>query len=120
MCNVEGRHGTLERFQWEKSPTGDELARLSHTIARGVGRLLECLGLIEGDAEHDYLGLESRGDDSMHHLRWHSITYRIAVGPQTGRKVFTPQTLPACAPDDPLADTVGKTAGFSMPAGLFG
>ena len=25
-----------------------------------------------------------------------SITYRIAVGPQQGRKVFTLQTLPAC------------------------
>jgi len=30
----------------------------------------------------------------MDQLRGHSITYRIAVGPQQGRKVFTLQTLP--------------------------
>ena len=52
----------------------------------------------------------------MAHLHGHSITYRIAMGPQTGRKVFTLQTLPACDPDDP--DTVGKTAGFSLHAGV--
>jgi hypothetical protein len=33
-------------------------------------------------------------------------TYRIAVGPQQGRKVFT---LPAC--DEPFDDGVGKVAG---------
>jgi hypothetical protein len=26
-----------------------------------------------------------------------SVTYRIAIGPRQGRKVFTLQTLPACA-----------------------
>jgi hypothetical protein len=31
----------------------------------------------------------------MDQLLGHSITYRIAVGPQQGRKVFTLQTLPA-------------------------
>jgi hypothetical protein len=40
------------------------------------------------------------------------------VGPHQGRKVFTLQTLPACDPDDPLADTVGRTAGFSLHAGV--
>jgi len=40
------------------------------------------------------------------------------VGPHQGRKVFTLQTLPACDPDNPLADTVGKTAGFSLHAGV--
>lgn len=32
----------------------------------------------------------------MDQLRGHSITYRIAIGPQQGQKVFTLQTLPAC------------------------
>lgn len=45
-----------------------------------------------------------------------SITYRIAFGPQTGRKVFTLQTLPAC--DEPFDDGVGKVAGFSLHAGV--
>ena len=46
-----------------------------------------------------------------------SITYRIAVGPQQGRKVFTLQTLPDCRPDNPFVDTVVKVAGFSLHAG---
>jgi len=40
----------------------------------------------------------------------HSITYRIAVGPQAGRKVFTLQSLPAC--DESFNDQVGKVAGL--------
>ena len=40
----------------------------------------------------------------------HSITYRIAVGPQAGRRVFTLQTLPAC--DESFDDEVGKVAGL--------
>ena len=77
---VEGRHGTLERFQWVKSPTSEELARLTHTIARRVGRFLERQGLIESDAENSHLALDSVDDDSMAHLVGHSITYRIAMG----------------------------------------
>ena len=57
-------------------------------------------------------------DESMAHLQGHSITYRIAVGLHQGRKVFTLQTLPACDPGDPLADTVGRIAGFSLHAGV--
>jgi hypothetical protein len=52
----------------------------------------------------------------MDQLLSHSITYRIAVGPQQGRKVFTLQTLPAC--DDSFGDQVGKVAGFSLHAGV--
>ena len=51
-------------------------------------------------------------------------TFRIALGPQTGRKcspkaptVGTPQTLPACEPDD-YTDTAGKVSGFSLHAGV--
>jgi hypothetical protein len=53
----------------------------------------------------------------MNQLLDHSITYRIALGPQVGRKVFTLQTLPACEPDD-YADTAGKVSGFSLHAGV--
>jgi hypothetical protein len=46
--------------------------------------------------------------------------YRIAVGPQQGRKEFTlqTQTLPDCRADNPRAHTVGKVAGFSLHAGV--
>lgn len=49
-------------------------------------------------------------------LLGHSITYRITVGPQAGRKVFTLQTLPAS--DEPFGDGVGQAAGFSLRAGV--
>jgi hypothetical protein len=55
-------------------------------------------------------------DDPMAPLLGHSITYRIAVGPQAGRKVFTLQTLPGC--NEPFDDGVGKVAGFSLHAGV--
>ena len=47
-----------------------------------------------------------------------ATTYRIAVGPQAGRKVFTLQTLPACDPEEQYSDTAGKMAGFSLHAGV--
>ncbi len=54
----------------------------------------------------------------MNQLRGHSITYRIAVGPQQGRKVFTLQTLPESYPYESSTATVGKVAGFSLHAGV--
>jgi hypothetical protein len=54
----------------------------------------------------------------MAQLQGHSITYRMAVGPQQGRKVFTLQTLP---PDDDSSggsDRVAKEAGFSLHAAV--
>lgn len=54
-------------------------------------------------------------DDPMSQLCGHSITDRIALGPQQGRKVFTLQTLPAADPEDQFGDTV---AGLSLQAGV--
>lgn len=55
---------------------------------------------------------------SMEQLLGHSITYRIAVGPQQGRRVFTLQTLPACDPEDQFGDSPGNVAGFSLHASV--
>jgi hypothetical protein len=111
---VDGPHG-LARFRWVKAPTTEELTQLAHTIAHRVGRFLERQGLLERDAENSYLASDAVDDDPMTQLLGHSITYRIAVGPQQGRKVFT---LPACDPEDQFGDTVGKVAGFSLHAGV--
>ena len=46
-----------------------------------------------------------------------SVTYRIAMGPQQGRKVFTLQAIPAWEDDDRFAQ-VAKVAGFSLYAGV--
>jgi hypothetical protein len=103
-------------FRWVKAPTSAELTRLAHTIAHRVGRIMERQGLLERDMENSYLASDAVDDDPMTPLPGHSITYRIAVGSQAGRKVFTLQTLPAC--DEPFDDGVGKVAGFSLHAGV--
>jgi hypothetical protein len=46
-----------------------------------------------------------------------SVSYRIAVGPQQGRKVLTLQTLQAVEADDRYAQ-VAKEAGLSLQAGV--
>jgi hypothetical protein len=91
---------------------------VAHAIAHRVGRFLEQRGLLERDAENSYLTYDETDDDPMTQLLGSSITYRIAVGPQAGCKVFTLQTLPAGDPDDPCGNTVGKVAGFSLHAGV--
>jgi len=65
----------------------------------------------------DNLALEGLDEDPMDQLRGHSITYRIAVGPQQGRKVFTLQTLPD-ERDADSAPATGNVAGFSLHAGV--
>ena len=92
------------RFRQTKAPSGIELTQLTHTIATRVGRYLERQGLLERDNGQPYLTVEALGGDNetpMHQLLGSSVTYRIAVGPQKGNKVFTLQTLPDEG-DEPL------------------
>ncbi len=92
-----------------KEPTSAELARLTQTRVLRSGRYLERQGLLERDAENSYLAGDALEFGTLAQLLGSSITYRIAVGPQLGRKVFTLRTLPVC--DEPFDDGVGKVAG---------
>ena len=114
---VDRPDGTT-RFRWVRAPTSEALTQLAHTIASRVGRYLERQGLLVRDAEYSYLASDGVDEDPMSELLGHAITYRIAVGPQAGRKVFTLQTLPACDPEDAFGDSVGKVVGFSLHAGV--
>jgi hypothetical protein len=111
-----GANGALGRFRWVRGPTTAEITELTHTIAERVGRFLQRQGLLECDGEQRYLAAEAGGEGTMDPLLAHSITYRIAVGPQAGRKVFTLQTLPAS--EEPFGDPAGQVAGFSLHAGV--
>jgi ribosomal protein S27E len=116
---ADNKHGT-SGFHRLKAPTNDELTQLTHTIAHRVGRYLERQGLLMRDTDQSYLTADAVGADNespMSHLLGSSITYRIAMGPQQGRKVFTLQTLPDCE-DDQFASRVGNVAGFSLHAGV--
>lgn len=54
----------------------------------------------------------------MQDIHTHSVTYRIALGPQRGRKVFTLHTI-LPKPDSALgSNRVAKLAGFSLHAGV--
>jgi hypothetical protein len=109
------------RFLKVKAPSKAELTRLAHTIARRVGRYLERQGLIERDAGNIFLSQEAvdtSDEDPTNQLLGSSVTYRIAVGPQQGRKVFTLQTLPVLETDSPFSYSAGEVAGFSLHAGV--
>jgi len=53
----------------------------------------------------------------MDDLIGHSITYRVAMGPRAGQKMFTLQTVPAEPPEEQKKG-VAQAAGFSLHAGI--
>jgi hypothetical protein len=65
------------------------------TLALRIGRSLERQGLLERDPENSWLAGDELETGPIAQLLGASITYRIAVAPHQGRKVFTLQTLPA-------------------------
>jgi hypothetical protein len=74
-------------------------------VALRIRRHLERNGLLERDAENSYLAGDNVEAGPMEQLLGSSITYRIALGPQQHRKVFTLQTLPTC--NEPFDAGVG-------------
>jgi len=108
--SVEGR------FHRTNVPDQQELTELVHTIIHRVAGYLEREGIPERDDENSYLNLEG-DEDPMQQVLGCSVSYRIAIGPQQGRKVFTQQSIPAWEDDDCFAQ-VAKVAGFSLHAGV--
>lgn len=96
------------------------MQRLLQRISERIARFLERAGYLERDSEEGRLLLDGFDDDVINHLQGSSITYRIAVGSQRGKKVFTLKTLPAR--DDEVekinAQTVAKGGGFTLHAGV--
>ena len=109
---------TGPRFRCVAAPTPAELDALLGQIVTRIARQLERRGLVVRDAENSYLSAGPGEEDSLAAVVGHSITYRIAVGPNEGRKAFTLQTvapmLTAPAGDERLA----KHSGFSLHAGV--
>ncbi len=54
----------------------------------------------------------------MQQVHGHSITYRIAIGPQQGKKVLTLQTLFPQQNEEDRFSPVAKAGGFSLHAGV--
>ncbi len=107
-----------QRFHRVKTPTHSELNTLVHTLSHRIAHCLQKQGLLERDAENTWLTLEEEEGDVLTQLQGASVTYRIATGPQQGRKVFTLQTLPAREEQADINSSTANHAGFSLHAGV--
>ena len=122
MLLLDGGYENVEqpqrkpRLHRARAPTCAQLTQLADTIAHRVCRHLVRKGWLEGEDESAFLSDRAGCDDGLDALRMSSITWRIATGPQAGRKVATLQTIPADA-DAPEGDA-GKVGGFSLHAGV--
>ncbi len=93
------------------------MVELVHTISQRIARYLEKVGLVKRDMENSFLNLPIDDEDSLLQLRGASFSYRVAMGPQQGQKVFRLQTLPAS--NEGEYGQVANTSGFSLHAGVF-
>jgi len=107
------------RFQRVKAPDKSELEDLVQLISQRVGRCLERQGLLEQDAENAWLDLDPAEDtDAMPQILGSSVSYRVAVGPQQGRKAFMIRTIRPLDKPDPGLERMAKANGFSLHAGV--
>ena len=112
--------GTTAKFHAIETPTSVEMNNLLHRMSERIARLLEREGYLERDSQEGSLLLDGFDDDVINELQGSSITYRIAVGSQRGKKVFTLKTLPAREEevDATNGQTLAKGGGFSLHAGV--
>ena len=104
------------RFHPLPAPAPAMMAHLLDVIVLRVLRCLERDGLLVRDPERPWLDLEAR--DALDALGAASIQYRIAVGPQVGRKALTLKlAAPVAASAVPKPFTVARD-GFSLNAAV--
>jgi ribosomal protein S27E len=116
--------GAISKNQWGRTtftrieaPSHNDMVELVHTISQPIAQYLEKVGLVERDMENSFLNLPVDDEDSLLQLQGASVSYRIAMGPQQGQKVFTLQTLLASNRDE--YGQLANTSGFSLHAGVF-
>ena len=107
-----------QRFKPVTLHQTSEIVELAHKISVRLAGYLERAGLIEGDVESQNLAEDALNAGEMSDHQGHSVKYRICVGPQKGRKVFTLQTLPAMQDDIERGTLLGNVSGFSLHAGV--
>ncbi len=78
--------GGKPEFQYVAAPSTEEMARLVKRIAKRVMKLLTRRGyLIE---EEDVAYLKEEGEEALEPLQAAACSYRIALGPRRGKKVW--------------------------------
>jgi ribosomal protein S27E len=105
-------------FKRLSAPSREEIQALVEQIGERIGRHLERKGLLMRDAQSSQLSFEPKGEDAegLADLQSHSISYRIALGAQRGRKAFTLRSLPPSTASS--SERVAQAAGFSLHAGV--
>ena len=83
------RHPASNFVGFTEAANRAELEQQVYAISARTGRYLERQGLLVRDQDNSYLALEPAGETRLEGVLGSSITYRIAVGPQQGRKVFS-------------------------------
>ena len=105
------------RFQRVKAPDKRQLEDLVQLISQRVGRCLERQGLLEQDTESAWLDLDPAEDsDAMPQILGSSVSYRIAVGPQQGRKAFMIRTIHPLDRPDPGLEGIAKAMASHSPS----
>ncbi len=105
------------KFKCVKAPSHSDMERLINTISHRIAQYLEKVGLIQRDIDNTFLNLSIDDEDSLLQLQASSVNYRIAVGKDAGKKIFSLQTL--SAKDHDNYGQLAKIAGFSLHAGVF-
>jgi hypothetical protein len=118
MLYLNGVYDSKGYFWPVKPPTTGDLDKITHMIATRVSRYLERAGYLYRDAESEYLDLISEEDDVMHGIISASITYRLAFGPNAGRKALTLQAVPVSENQTKTSVLVSKQSSFSLHAGV--
>ena len=105
------------KFKCVKAPNHNDMETLVNVISHRIATYLEKAGLIQRDMDNAFLDLPMDNEDSLLPLQAASINYLIAVGPDTGKKVFALQTFPA--KDEQHYGQLAQISGFSLHAGVF-
>ena len=100
-----------------KSPTYQDVENIAQKIAERVSRYLEKSGYLIRDLDTEYLDLNTE-NEAIQSIIGASITYRLAFGPNAGKKALTLKTLPATFEAGHHDEQVSKRAGFSLHAGI--
>ena len=118
MVFLDGAYQTIGAaapvFRSVAAPESSDLQQLVEQIAGRIGRALERSGPVERDLENAWLARDTEAGP-LDDLLGHSITYRIAVGPRAGQKLFTLQTVaPRLQGPEGEPNGAARAGGFSL------
>ena len=118
MLYLDGVYDKQGIFYPVKSPTYQDIENIAQKIAERVSRYLEKSGYLIRDLGTEYLDLNTDENEAIQSIIGASITYRLAFGPNAGKKALTLKTLPSTVEAGHHDEQVSKRAGFSLHAGV--